>query len=206
MRKVLGALFVAALVGSVAPPSMAASPKLDLVDPAGDSLGAVASFDIVSLSYEVKKLKAKDDPSLVITMKLAAPPETRLARYTAVAQIPDCGVFEATFAPGTVFSTAIETSPSTFFIGCGDPGGTSGDSVLLDTRTDVKGSTITWAIQVTSLPRDVRAGKKLTDIRGYTSLAEPVFGIYGNGSTDTSDEVEGLPNDEVRTDKEFVFV
>lgn len=206
MRRSLGVLFVAVAALMAAPSAIAASPKLDLVDEPGDSLGGLASLDIVAVSFEVKKVKPRDPgPSLVITMTLAAAPETKAAKYMVLGQIPDCGTFQADFSPGTVFSTVAGTSPTTFFIGCGD-NSTTGTAVLIDVRTDVKGPVITWAIAVDSLPKDVRKGAKITSIRGITSFAEPVTGIYGNGNTDTGGLIEGVPNDEVRTDKEFTFV
>jgi hypothetical protein len=199
MRRFLGVLIVVAAALLATPPASAASPKLDLPDPAGDSLGAQASLDIVSVSLESKKLKARDPgPSLVITMKLAAPPMAVGARYVLSGEIPECGHFDATYAPGTLYSKIVGTEGA-IFLGCGDPGGVAGGSLLILGHVSVKGPVITWTIAVDSLPKDVRAGGSIGEIQGYASLVEPVFGLQGPHDV-------GVTNDDVRTDKEFTFV
>jgi hypothetical protein len=191
---------VATLVAAAAP-APAASPKLLLTDPAGDALDARPSMDIVNLSFEVKKVKPTDPkPSLIIAMELAAPPEKQLVSYDVWATIPECGSFNATYAPGTVLSANPNgpSPPSTVFI-CN---GSSSETDSLDLhhpKFSITKNTLTWTIALDYFSKQAREGGTLTEIRGQTQFAEPLTGIMGNAAL-------GLPTDDVLTDKEFAFV
>ena len=200
----LAAALVAVAILGVAPsPARAASPKLTLVDPAGDGLDQRPSMDILSTTFEVKKVKPADPkPSLVITMKLGAQPEQQLVSYDIWATIPECGSFNATYAPGTILSKSPAHGyppPSTVFIcnGSSDP---SGSLDLYHPKFAIgKDNTLTWTIALDYFSKAARAGGKLTEIRAQTQYSEPLTGILGNAAF-------GAPTDGVTTDKEFTFV
>lgn len=201
MRRLLVLLLaVPVLLVGAAPVPAAPSPVLALADPKGDAIDGRPSMDILSVTYDVKTLKKGNPPSLLVTMKLAAPYEQQLAAYHVKSQIPGCGFFDASFAPGTLLSQATGSSSMSWFIECG-PGD---EAVLLFVKPTLNKDTITFGLSLDSMPKKARAGAKLTAIRAFTTMAEPVMGILGNGELDF-DAVEGVPTDEVRTPKEYSF-
>ena len=81
----------------------------------------------------------------------------------------------------------------------------AGDALDGGASVDVVSVTYDVKMSIDSIPKDARNGRKLTALRGYTTLAEPVFGIYGNSETDTDGLIAGAPHDDVVSDKEFTF-
>ena len=183
------------------PSAGAASPRLSLTDPVGDALDQRASMDISNLSFEVKKVRPTDPKhSVIITLKLAAAPEQRLVSYDVFADIPECGSFQASYTPNTIPDTALPSSPASAYICTGQTG--TGDSlVLFSPRFAVTKDTLTWTIALDSFPKAAREGGMLTNISARTQIADPIFGLEGNGTV-------GLPTDEllVAPEKEFRFV
>lgn len=201
-RRLLPLLVLVFAVALPAFPARAVSPPLIVKDPAGDSLDARASMDILSTTFEVKKVKASDPkPSLIITMKLGAQPEQQLVSYDVWATIPECGEFNATYAPGTILTKSPahgNPPPSSVFIcnGSADP---SGSLDLHHPKFAIgKDNTLTWTIALDYFSKRARAGAKLTEIHADTQLAEPLTGIIGNAAL-------GVPTDALATDKEFTF-
>jgi len=205
MRRISVPFFVAVLIAvatlaGVSSPARAASPKLSVGDPAGDAIDTRASMDILNIAFEVKKVRATDPkPSVIVSMKLAAPPEKQLASYTIWATIPECGEFSVDYAPTTLIKTVPSPrSPADAFICTGSSGATDSLSLFSPKFAVSKDNTMTWTIALDSFPKAARAGGTLTQIHAETQIAEPVEGILGNAAL-------GLPTDDVATDKEFTF-
>ena len=206
MRRLAVPFFAAVLVAvtmlGVAPSARAASPKLSLADPAGDALDQRPSMDITNLSFEVKKVKPTDPKhSVVISLKLAAAPEQRLVSYDVTAQIPGCGSFHVSYAPNTVLNTLPDpSSPASVYVCNGQTGAADGLELFSPKFSISKDNTMTWTIALDSFPRAAREGGAFTAIQAETQIADPVFGLEGNGQL--------LPTDELRAEleKEFTFV
>ncbi|HUR06473.1 MAG TPA: hypothetical protein VM347_28265 [Nonomuraea sp.] len=176
----------------------AASPPLTFADPAGDNLDKQANTDVVSVSFEVKTLKAGEPPKLIVSMTLAGPPADRLVTYSAGGELAGCESLTAAYRPGAVVQTQSGQSTAAFSMSCGAKSPAGGEFTSIPVRIQIKGKTITWAVAVDSLPKDARSGAPLTDLSGSTETTEPVFGIFGNALVKTTDEAT--------TDKQFRFV
>lgn len=210
MRRFATPFFAAALVGVgsiglITPAARAASPKLTLGDRIGEAVDSRPSMDIERVSFEVKKVKASDPkPSVIITVKLSAAPEKQLVSYDVYATIPECGSFQASYAPGSALNPALPQSPASVYVCNGGTSETDSLDLFHPKFAVGKDNTLTWTIALDSFPKLARAGGALTDIKVETQTADPVFGLEGNGS------VLGLPTDdmtpEVTANKEFRFV
>ncbi|HUR50118.1 MAG TPA: hypothetical protein VMY88_11410 [Acidimicrobiales bacterium] len=169
-------------------------------DDAGDSLDTRPSMDIVGVSYDVRQVNKSGPPSLVVEMELAGPPEGQLASYETRAQVEGCGYFQTSYAPGTLFVSALGSSPASFFMECGSaPDSTGSTATLLDAQFRIDGNKLRWAIAMDSIPKELRGGTTFSELNAFTQIAEPVSGIFGTGSD------LPLPMDEAATDKTWSY-
>lgn len=204
MRRARSALLLALVAGFAggAPSAAAPSPPLTVTDPTGDAIDGRASMDIASVVLEMRNIRASDPrPALVVTMKLTAPPEKQAVAYALTAQIPGCGVFNAYFNPGAVLNAHNGTPPGSVLV-CNGRDDPTDDSEIVEVPTAVRGNTVTWTIAPDSLPKAARTIGRLVGIGGYTSIADPVTGIFDG---DLTADVAGAYSDSVSSDKQFAF-
>lgn len=182
----LALLCATALLAVVAAPAHAG--PYTAKDDTGDSLDTRASMDIVSVTYESKPMAPRDTPSLVITLELAGAPEAAGTSYDVHTEVEGCGYFQMTYAPGTILQAAGIGGDTSFFMECGSaPDSTGSTATLLDGSRRIDGNKITVWIPLGALPKELRGGGTMTDLLAYTQVADPIFGIIGNGSV-------GLPS------------
>lgn len=172
-----------------------AAGPLKYTDDVGDALDTRASMDIVSVTYDVRQVNRDGPPSLVVEMELAAPPEVQLSTYNTQATVPGCGFVNTNFTPGTVLVTALDAGPADFFVECGD----DGESAVLPAQMRIQENTLTWSIALDGLPKILKAGGTVEEIRAITQIAEPATGIFGSGDPGP------LPIDEASTDNKWSF-
>lgn len=195
-------LSIAALAIGLAGSAQAA--PITYADDSGDSVDARPSMDIVSVTYDVRQVNKSGPPSLVIEMELAAPPESQLVSYETRAEAAGCGHFDASFAPGTVFTAALDSAPASFWIGCGSPPDETGStSTLLDAQFRIDGNVLRWSLAMDGIPKELRGGTTFSDLHAFTQIAEPVLGIDGSGYV--LGAPGPLPIDTAATDKTWSY-
>lgn len=200
MRRLLALLTVAAAVAAATPAHAKPFTYTDAKD-----MPANAGLDIVGVTYRTegittvtkvrgKKVKTYEPTKLLVSMTMAgAPVDQAGIRYRAEAQVAECGSMVFTYAPaltGSVLATSMLT------VGCGGAAGaTGGDTLFLDPKFAIKGSTMTWTIPIKALPKVARAGALLYQLRSSVDVVEPVLGALGpddvtNGLLDTAQSDE----------------
>lgn len=191
MRARLSILAAAVAVAALAHGGSAAAPKPQIVDPAGDALGAQGTTDITSAVWSTtgttsvskvrgKKVTTYRPSKLVVTLNLAAAPSRSAPfSYEASAEVAGCGEVRFTYTPGTVFSTVL--GESSLWIDCGPTDPTTGDNLLLiaGVSTNFTGNSISWSIGIKTMPKPVQVGSKWSGFRASADLIDPVFGLYG---------------------------
>ena len=159
-------------------------------------------MDIVAASIEIKPMAPRNTPSLVVTWELAGPPESTGATYDFSAEVDGCGTLTAAYRAGTAYNivfgevAGMGISTHQMFVGCGSPpdDATGSTSTLVEHTISTKGNTISMWTSLAGLPKDFPRTGEMSELRAFSQFAEPVTGIFGNGSL-------GLePNDEATTD------
>lgn len=149
---------------------------LVVTDATGDARGAQASTDITSVTFTTtgktttKKVKGKTvttyvPDTLVASLALAAAPSVVPVTSYEIDGDTACGTLYMYYDPNNFGSGAQLAN-------CG-PKTNTGDTFFLTETPVVTGSTITWSIPFSSLPKDVAAGTAVTAIHGYVTIAEP---------------------------------
>ena len=158
MRLRLAAVVATAAVAALAVPGSAAPPpKPQITDPAGDAFIPEGSIDIVSALFTTDK-PGKKPGRLVVTVTYAAAPDAyEPASYAVVFNVPGCGDVRLHHA----------AAADNGFSDCSDG--------LLPISTSVKDKTITFSIPFKVIA-GLKAGVTLTDLRTWTSGADPVLG------------------------------
>jgi len=186
MRRFLVLPALAVTLAMVAP---AQAKPFTYTDPKGD-VPANAGLDIVGVTYATegttsvrkvgrKTVKTYQPLKLVVTMTLAgAPVEQAGIRYRVEAQVAECGPMTFSYAPA--LSEAALDATSQLVVGCGGSSDvTGGDSVFLDPKFSVKGSSLVWSIPLKTLPKPARAGGLLYGLASSVDVVEPVLGALG---------------------------
>ena len=184
---------------ALASPSSAASGPASLVvpDPEGDAIAAGAAFDITSIELTTagKGTGAAYTPkSFVVTLTLAAPPSTQAgSTYGVDVELDGCGYANFSYAPGAALGEG------SIFTECGSPEDDTGSTATLYSQPPkVKDNVITWTISVKT--PGFKPGTEVTEINGFTTYNEPVFGIIGPTAID-----KALAFDLAETDKTYVI-
>lgn len=199
VRPVLVAAAAVAVGLAGAASAKPAGPRtLTFTDPAGDNVSPSAASDITGVTWTTRaKGKANGKKyaptSLVITLKLGAPPATSTV-YAVDANLPGCGDFLLTYQPGA-------TLESFNFADCGgDPSDpTTNGSSSFDGYPEVVGNSIVWSLPFNSLPGVVKPGTTFTDLNAYTDFTDPAVGLLSPSL------IVGQPlYDTAATDKSYV--
>lgn len=199
-------LVLPAIVATLALAAPAQAKPFTYTDPKGD-VPAEAGLDIVGVTYATegvtsvrkvgrKTVKTYEPTKLVVTLALAgAPLDQPGVKYRVEAQVSECGAMTFSYAPS--LSSDVLAS-SQLVVGCGGANGTTGgDSLFLDPKFTVKGSTLTWSIPLKSLPKVARAGGLLYGLASSVDVAEPVLGSLG------PDDVGSAVIDTARSDADW---
>lgn len=189
VRPALVALSIAAVaVASSASAGGPASPStLTFTDPAGDHVPTNAGNDILSVTYTTSgvigpKAKGKGlgkgnlaytPKALVVTMKLAGPPSAVLGTlYEVDAVTSGCGDLLLYFTPGVDGSGGL--------VDCGsEPDELGSTTTSLDVEPEVQGSTVTWTLPFSMLPKEVSVGSRISEFVAYSTQTDPVTGVIG---------------------------
>lgn len=156
-------LRLAAVIGTAAsvalavPGSAAPALKPQIVDATGDAFIPEDSIDIVSALFTTDK-PGKKPGRLVVTVTYAAAPDTyEPASQAVLFTLPGCGavILQRASASNSGFSDCVEG--------------------IFDVKADVKDATITFSVPFKTLS-GLKAGVVLTDLRTWTSGADPVLG------------------------------
>jgi hypothetical protein len=202
-------LLLAAAIAAVAFTAPAEAKPFSYADAKGDI--PVAGVDIVSVSYATegntttkrvgsRAVKTYEPTRLLVTLNLAAAPvEQPGIKYKVEAEIEGCGVFSATYAPGTVYARQL-SGPASLFLGCGGSDPLTDNSLLIFPKYEVSGSKIVWSIPLKTLPKEARAGAHYSAHNASVDVVEPILGVQGSEET-------GGPAllDSVTTDAEWVL-
>jgi len=150
-------------------------------DAAGDSSDRRASMDIVAVRYDVRQVDKAGPRSLVIEMKLAAPPEARLALYEVLAQADGCR-FNAFYRPGAAVA-AIGFPSAWVHTNC------NSTITLLPAEFRIDGNTLQWSIAMDELPEWLRHGSTFSGLAATARICDPVGNggpVVDQASTNTS--------------------
>ena len=177
-------------------PVRAATP-VSYDDAAGDQADPRPSMDILKVSWSVKQTSTVGRPWLVVEMTLAAPPEQRLASYSAEGDAGSKCFIEAAYRPGSVFAAAAINSEAWFLPGCTADGDEYGD--VIDATLEIKGNVISISAPLQSITKQIRDSGRLTALSARAEISEPVTGILGLRQF-------GVPvGDEASTDQTFRY-
>ena len=183
---------------ALAPTSSAASKPASLVvpDPAGDSV-AGAPFDITSITLTTAgktEGRTYTPKTFVVSLTLAAPPSTQAgATYGVDVELAGCGYANFSYTPDAALGEG------SIFTECGSPEDETGSTATLySTPPKVKGKVITWSISVKT--PGFKPGTAVSEINGFTTFNEPVFGIIGPTAVD-----KALAFDLAETDKTYTI-
>jgi hypothetical protein len=181
---------LAALAAIPATGHAAAPKKPQVVDAAGDSLGAQSAAEIVSAVWSttgdttVTKVRGKrvttyTPKRLVVTLNLAGAPGDAPFAYEAAAEVAGCGQVRFTYTPGTVYSGIV--SDSMLWYDCGPVDPTTGDTLTLVPNVSLKvgAKSLTWEYPIKAFPKNIRAGAMFSDFRVVADVIDPVLGLYG---------------------------
>lgn len=150
---------------------------LTFTDPSGDARGGQTSMDIVGVTMTttgktvlVKGKKVYTPNTLVAKLTLAAPPSTLpVLNFELDGTSSGCGDM-------ALYYDGQNLASGGFFSHCGTPDATGLDSLDWDAPT-VTGSTITWTIPYSVLPREMTTKATIDNLHGYTALNEPLTGL-----------------------------
>jgi len=146
-------------------------------DPAGDSLDRRASMDIVAVRYDVRRVDKAGPRSLVVEVKLAAPPEAQIGDYEVRAQVKGCGFVSARYSPGTALHPAIDSRTAWFQMACGSRGNVYGSTYIArNAEFQIEGNTLRWSISLDELPEQLRHGSTFRELRAFAKIPEGVVG------------------------------
>jgi hypothetical protein len=195
---------IAVAVAGVASANPPGPNTLTFTDPAGDNVSPSSASDITGVTWStlmkgkahgLGKGRGKYTPTaLVVTLTLAAAPASDSTVYAVDANLPGCGDFLLTYAPGA-------TLESFNYADCGgDPSDpTTQGSSTFDAAPEVVGSSIVWTLPFKSLPGDVKPGTTFTGLNAYTDFTDPAIGLVSPSL------VVGVPlYDTAKTDKPYV--
>lgn len=190
MRIRLVAVAAVAALAAVPVPSNAAAPRAQVVDAATDSLGGQAAAEVVSARWSttgettVTRVRGKrkvtyTPKKLVVTLNLAGAPGDAPFAYEAAAEVAGCGTVRFTYTPGTVYSDIV--SDSMLWYDCGEPDGTTGDTLTLITDVSLKKGpkSLTWEYPIKAFPKVIKPGVAFSDFHVLADLTDPVLGLYG---------------------------
>lgn len=137
--------------------------------PADDAAG-----DIVSISWTtngtvktVGKKTVRSATGLQVTMKLSAKPQTNTI-YRVTTATADCTTFWLTYstaADGPAVAAFQDNCP-----GFTAAGPTSTSEVIPLTTFKIDGTSITWTVPASVLPKSVKLGTQITSLSGHTRL------------------------------------
>lgn len=160
------AIFALATAGHAAPTK---APQV--VDPAGDSVGAQPGTDIASVLYTTAGTgsgKAYVPKKLVVTLTMAGPVSSEPGlTYEVEAATDSCGDVTFTLEPGTPYG---EVTGLNGWADWGDC--TVGDSNVELLTAKIAESTVTWTFGVKATP--LKVGTVFTDFRARVDPSNPV--------------------------------
>lgn len=202
-RPVVLAALAAAVALSAVPSSAAPNKKPQIVDPAGDALGAQATTEIVSALWTTsgdtvtskvrgKKVTTYTPRRLVVTLNLAGAPTTSGPfSYETSAQVAGCGEIRFVYTPGTAYSQIV--SDTFLWYDCGPTDPTTGDNLVLvpGISTKIGAKSITWEYPIKALPKMFKPGVAFSDFRAAVDIVEPVVGLYGTNFVQPIDVATG---------------
>lgn len=180
IRRTVAATVSALAVAVALPGHAAVTPQI--VDPAGDSVGAQASMDIVSGLFSTSgtgKGKAYVPKKLMVTMTLAGPPSSGPGlTYEIGAATSTCGDVVFTFEPGTPYGAV------TGLHGWADWGDCplADDSAVELLAPKVVGSTITWSFGLKAVPKGLKIGTVFSDFVARVDPTNPVVPFPSNAT------------------------
>lgn len=174
-----------------------AAPKPQIVDAAGDAKVPHPPLDIVSALYKTtgdtvttivkkKKVVTYTPRKLVVTLNLSGAPMTNPGvAYEVSSDVAGCGTVRFTYTPSTVFGQVL--GDASIWVDCGEPDPTTGDTLLLMSNAtfELGAKSITWTVNIKSLPKAVKVGAKLSGFRAAVDIVDPVFGLQGTPDTGT---------------------
>ncbi len=168
-------------------------PKPQVIDPAGDSLGALKELDVVSVLYSTKGTGTgrKYVPSkLVVTLTLAGAPATSGAvAYIVTAETDDCGTVALRWTPGTTTGGLIGDTYASF--GDCKPDGTN-NYLFVAARITATGASWTFSLKQVKM----RRGTEFSEFRVSVDFVDPATGTTG---TDLVEPARG-PGDKAAGD------
>lgn len=183
-------LLVAAVAATfaLAAPGHGAVPKPQIVDPTGDALPPIsAGYDVVSALFRTEGTTAKvgrrtlyTPTKLVVTVTYAGSvPTEDVAAQVVMFDAPGCArVYLERYALGSTYGTAeCLADPFSF-------------------NTKASGKTLTFTLPFATVGKGfLKPGAVLTNLRTYTSIAEPVLGfeageVAGPAEAGTVDNAE----------------
>ncbi|MBK5307268.1 MAG: hypothetical protein JJD92_11330 [Frankiaceae bacterium] len=189
VRPALVALSIAGIaIASTASAGGPAAPNaLTYSDPAGDHVPTAGGNDILSVTYTTsgtigpkgngkgggKGNQAYTPKALVVTMKLAGPPsDVPGTLYEVDAVTSGCGDLLLYFTPGVDGSGGL--------VDCGSaPDELGSTTTSLDVEPEVQGSTITWTLPFSMLPKEVSVGSRISEFVAYSTQTDPLTGVVG---------------------------
>ena len=186
------ALSALALVGHGADAAVPAPVKPQIVDPAGDAVGAQANYDVTGVTFEVTKTAVKSTKvvkgkkvttttytpkDFQVTMTLAGDAKVQPGVSYQIGVDTGCGhmfVFAYTSA-GAAGGT--DSSMQVSLCGADDPTDPDGNAgVQLDHTFAAVGKTLVWTMPYKSVPKEMAIGTSWDAPVAYTALTEPAVG------------------------------
>jgi len=152
-----------------------------VADPAGDAKGSQAATDITKVLFTTsgktttkrvgnKNVKIYTANALIVQLVLAAPPTAAPpVVYEVDSQTQKCGTMYLYYDPE-------ELASGGFLGGCSPADATGSTTTDIDVIPVVKGSTITWTMPLSGLPKDMKIGSTITDVQSYVAVADPFTG------------------------------
>jgi hypothetical protein len=189
VRPVLvGLSIVGVVLATTASAGGPAAPNvLTFTDPAGDHVPTDDGNDILSVTYTTSGVIAPKGPgkgrgkgnqaytpkALVVTMTLAGPPSAVPGTlYEIDAVTSGCGDLLLYFTPGVDGSGGL--------VDCGsEPDATGSTTTSLDVEPEVQGSTVTWTLPFSMLPKEVGVGSTISEFAAYSTQTDPATGVVG---------------------------
>lgn len=171
-------------------------------DATGDVLAAQTAYDITGVTYTTtgttetrkvgkKKVAVYTPKDLVVTMNLAAPPSTNpTSLYQVNVETGSCGGLQLYYAPSLV----LEGSGG--LVSCGsEPDETGSTTTFLDVVPQLKGNSIVFTMSIKGLPKEMKAGSTLSGTTAFTTIVEPVTGIFGPYQVDPAASYDTATSD-----------
>ena len=189
-RRTLAALVLAPALLAAPLAHAAPSTKPQLTDPSGDALAP--GFDVVSAQLTTtgttttrkagrRTVRTYTPKNLVARVTLAEAPSTTPGTSIQLhvdMTACDGGFMEFQYTPGALISAVSEIG-DVFVSGCGSDSGAGPSEYIGDVLAEVKGSTISWVMPLTSMGADLPLSTVFSGFKVQADVNEPVMGLAG---------------------------